>query len=384
MDGAASDLRTGLPWQMVEIHEPVRLLFIIETTPEAMLRIMERNPAIGQLFRNDWVQLAVLDPDSAAIQLLSSRPVRALSPRKPSDPRVANRRSIGIAAGGTIWDLLPLSPPGELPPARERSLHELDAIFHVLGYGTILAPLVLLAIIGLSMLFELREDFGANAWWWIALTVPASSTSLTRFEIVRCRAVSSGIRHATMEHRRGDWFVRLWGWRLVGSCQFSSRSIITSRLTAARACRGRSRDFRALPVSARPASRASSSTCTIGRACLRWKSGRANLTSSDTSESRPMSKRSRACGWSAAAGRGAGTAPTLSAHAATRLSALACTAISTPSDHAASVRASFAMTSAAILVAAGCAAGGVSGSRLHLGTTAGPARLGSQWRTWEF
>ena len=32
MDGAASDLRTGLPWQMVEIHEPVRILFIIETT----------------------------------------------------------------------------------------------------------------------------------------------------------------------------------------------------------------------------------------------------------------------------------------------------------------------------------------------------------------
>ena len=29
MDGAASDLRTGLPWQMVEIHEPVRLLFVV-------------------------------------------------------------------------------------------------------------------------------------------------------------------------------------------------------------------------------------------------------------------------------------------------------------------------------------------------------------------
>jgi hypothetical protein len=26
MDGAASDLRTGLPRQMIEIHEPVRLL----------------------------------------------------------------------------------------------------------------------------------------------------------------------------------------------------------------------------------------------------------------------------------------------------------------------------------------------------------------------
>jgi uncharacterized protein YbcC (UPF0753/DUF2309 family) len=29
MDGAASDLRTGLPWQGVDIHEPVRILFIV-------------------------------------------------------------------------------------------------------------------------------------------------------------------------------------------------------------------------------------------------------------------------------------------------------------------------------------------------------------------
>jgi uncharacterized protein YbcC (UPF0753/DUF2309 family) len=40
MDGAASDLRTGLPWQMVEIHEPVRNLFILETTPEQFLGIL--------------------------------------------------------------------------------------------------------------------------------------------------------------------------------------------------------------------------------------------------------------------------------------------------------------------------------------------------------
>ena len=36
MDGHASDLRTGLPWQMVEIHEPVRMLFVVETTPERL------------------------------------------------------------------------------------------------------------------------------------------------------------------------------------------------------------------------------------------------------------------------------------------------------------------------------------------------------------
>ncbi|MGQ0635678.1 MAG: DUF2309 domain-containing protein [Planctomycetaceae bacterium] len=69
MDGAASDLRPGLPWQMVEIHEPVRILFVIEAEPEALVRIMDRNEGIGRLVRNDWVQLAALDPHSAKIHL---------------------------------------------------------------------------------------------------------------------------------------------------------------------------------------------------------------------------------------------------------------------------------------------------------------------------
>ena len=67
MDGAASDLRTGLSAQMTEIHEPMRLLFVVETTPEAMDQIMDRNPGIANLVRNGWVQMAVLTPDSAQI-----------------------------------------------------------------------------------------------------------------------------------------------------------------------------------------------------------------------------------------------------------------------------------------------------------------------------
>ena len=69
MDGAASDLRTGLPWQMVEIHEPVRLLFVVETTPDVILGIMARSEVIGRMVRNGWVQMTVLDPDSGAIQI---------------------------------------------------------------------------------------------------------------------------------------------------------------------------------------------------------------------------------------------------------------------------------------------------------------------------
>jgi uncharacterized protein YbcC (UPF0753/DUF2309 family) len=69
MDGAASDLRPGLPWQMVEIHEPVRCLFVIETAPKSLCRILDRHPALGRLCRNEWIQLATLDPDSPTIHV---------------------------------------------------------------------------------------------------------------------------------------------------------------------------------------------------------------------------------------------------------------------------------------------------------------------------
>ncbi|MCA9213128.1 MAG: DUF2309 domain-containing protein [Planctomycetales bacterium] len=62
MAGAASDLRPGLSQQMIEIHEPMRLLFVIETSLAAMTRIIENNEAIARLVRGGWVQLAVFDP----------------------------------------------------------------------------------------------------------------------------------------------------------------------------------------------------------------------------------------------------------------------------------------------------------------------------------
>ena len=69
MDGAMSDLRTGLPWQMVEIHEPVRLLFVVETTPDAFLAIMDQNKAIQTMVGNLWVQMAVMDPATGALSV---------------------------------------------------------------------------------------------------------------------------------------------------------------------------------------------------------------------------------------------------------------------------------------------------------------------------
>jgi uncharacterized protein YbcC (UPF0753/DUF2309 family) len=89
MDGAASDLRTGLPWQMVEIHEPVRQMTVIETTPEVLLKIFERQPALGQFARNGWLQVAVLDPESSKIQVFRDgkfEPYEPQADRLPSAP----------------------------------------------------------------------------------------------------------------------------------------------------------------------------------------------------------------------------------------------------------------------------------------------------------
>jgi uncharacterized protein YbcC (UPF0753/DUF2309 family) len=90
MDGAASDLRTGLPWQMVEIHEPVRSQFVIETTPEAMLRIMDHDPGIGRLCKNGWVLLAVIDPETRALSVFEDGVFRPYKPQASVLPRAAS------------------------------------------------------------------------------------------------------------------------------------------------------------------------------------------------------------------------------------------------------------------------------------------------------
>jgi uncharacterized protein len=122
MDGAASDLRCGIPWQMVEIHEPMRIIFVIESTPEAMLGILSRNPAIDRLVRNEWVQLAVLDPDADALQLFRRGRFEPYAPESTTLPVASTsqawyrgwRHHLGYAS---IVDAKPAGRPPEGTPA---------------------------------------------------------------------------------------------------------------------------------------------------------------------------------------------------------------------------------------------------------------------------
>jgi uncharacterized protein YbcC (UPF0753/DUF2309 family) len=67
MDGAQSDLRTGLPWQMVEIHEPTRLSIVVEGSPDRVSRVVQHNPVLDRLVRNRWIWLACLDAGSGGL-----------------------------------------------------------------------------------------------------------------------------------------------------------------------------------------------------------------------------------------------------------------------------------------------------------------------------
>lgn len=67
MNGHSSDLRTGLPWQMVEIHEPVRLLTIVDARKETLEKILAENEGLRTLIVNRWIQFVCWDCDSGQL-----------------------------------------------------------------------------------------------------------------------------------------------------------------------------------------------------------------------------------------------------------------------------------------------------------------------------
>jgi uncharacterized protein YbcC (UPF0753/DUF2309 family) len=63
-NGIDGDLRTGLPSQMIEVHDPIRLMVIVEHYPEVVNDVIRRNPATFEWFNNDWVKLCAVHPES--------------------------------------------------------------------------------------------------------------------------------------------------------------------------------------------------------------------------------------------------------------------------------------------------------------------------------
>ena len=56
------DLRPGLPWQMIEVHDPVRLLVIVEHQPDIVLKAINSSPEVFEWYKNEWVHIVALHP----------------------------------------------------------------------------------------------------------------------------------------------------------------------------------------------------------------------------------------------------------------------------------------------------------------------------------
>jgi len=63
-NGIDGDLRPGLPSQMIEVHDPVRLMVIVEHFPEVVLNVIQKAPEVYEWFINEWVNIAVIHPET--------------------------------------------------------------------------------------------------------------------------------------------------------------------------------------------------------------------------------------------------------------------------------------------------------------------------------
>ncbi|MEV0678774.1 DUF2309 domain-containing protein [Actinosynnema sp. NPDC050436] len=97
MDGHASDLRTGLPWQMVEIHEPVRLLLVVEATPQRLSAIVAANPVLERLVSGGWIRFAAWVPERDEVFVFQDGAFQPHVRERTAFPVVA--RSVEVYAG---------------------------------------------------------------------------------------------------------------------------------------------------------------------------------------------------------------------------------------------------------------------------------------------
>jgi uncharacterized protein YbcC (UPF0753/DUF2309 family) len=92
-NGIDGDLRPGLPLQMVEAHDPIRQLVIVEHFPEVLLKVVKSLPTY-EWFSNNWMHLSAVNPSTGEISIFKNG---AFVPYQPLQHGVA-----------TIKDMLPI------------------------------------------------------------------------------------------------------------------------------------------------------------------------------------------------------------------------------------------------------------------------------------
>jgi uncharacterized protein YbcC (UPF0753/DUF2309 family) len=66
-NGVDGDLRPGLPSQMIEVHDPIRLLIVVEQNRDIVKKVIQTDPSTFNWFEMNWVHLVCIDPDNGEL-----------------------------------------------------------------------------------------------------------------------------------------------------------------------------------------------------------------------------------------------------------------------------------------------------------------------------
>jgi len=76
------DLRTGLPLQMTENHDPIRLMMMIEHKPEIIMKVIKASSAIYDWFDKGWLHLVAINPEDNNLYLFYKGAFKKYTPLK--------------------------------------------------------------------------------------------------------------------------------------------------------------------------------------------------------------------------------------------------------------------------------------------------------------
>jgi uncharacterized protein YbcC (UPF0753/DUF2309 family) len=102
-NGVEGDLRTGLPSQMIEVHEPARLLIVVEQDSEIIDLALKGIGSLTGLIERAWVHLVSCDPEHrSAQQYLNGHWVPFELPKGFRVPRAPDSKSVYEGKNRTI------------------------------------------------------------------------------------------------------------------------------------------------------------------------------------------------------------------------------------------------------------------------------------------
>jgi uncharacterized protein YbcC (UPF0753/DUF2309 family) len=93
-NGIEGDLRTGLPIQMVEVHDPLRLMMVVEQKPAFVLKVLAQNSGTLEWYKNEWMKLAVIDPETNEVFIYKGEKFEAYTPIQKELPKTDNLASL--------------------------------------------------------------------------------------------------------------------------------------------------------------------------------------------------------------------------------------------------------------------------------------------------